>query len=79
MYITFVSESYAESKKKISLFCNTSSTEIEENEKPRKRKKKQFFDSPSNNPGKKSKKLTIHCKYLPSMCDIHNLFLIIFK
>lgn len=65
MLINFVSESYAESKKKISLFCNTSTTEIEENEKPRKRKKKQFFDSPSNNPGsKKSKKPTIHCKYL---------------
>lgn len=72
MYITFVSESYAESKKKISLFCNTSTTEIEENEKPRKRKKKQFFDSPSNNPGKKSKKLTTHCKYLVCLLFIIN-------
>jgi len=44
VYNLFLSESYGESKKKISLFCNTSTTEIEDDEKPRKRKKKLFFD-----------------------------------
>lgn len=45
MYVCvfFLSESNVESKKKISLFCNTSTTEIEDDEKPRKRKKKTFF------------------------------------
>lgn len=67
VYNFFSSESYVESKKKISLFCNTSTTEIEDDEKPIKRKKKQFFDSPSNNQSNKSKKLTMQCKYLPSI------------
>jgi len=36
-------------KKKLSTFCNTSTTEVENVDKPRKRKKKQFFDSSNNN------------------------------
>ena len=49
VFISKLSESYEVAKKKLTTFCITSTTEVENVDKSRKRKKKQFFDSSNKN------------------------------